>query len=129
LDAQYSRFFVTLTYPQKWPEDWTQWKRDIAAMRKRIGRRYDGSGGVWRIAKQERGAPPFHIVLVAKTTRRRLSAYLAASWGAVAHNAAGVHVMELTMQNPDTPANLREYIAIRQTPVENAGRSWGRWGL
>lgn len=57
-------YFVTMTYPGIYAQDWHIWKRDIDTMIKAIGRKYDCAVGcLWRIEFQKRGAPHFHMIL------------------------------------------------------------------
>jgi hypothetical protein len=57
-------YFVTLTYPKIYANDWHIWKRDMEAFRKRIGRKYPHLiGYCWRMEFQERGAPHFHLIM------------------------------------------------------------------
>jgi hypothetical protein len=59
-------YFVTLTYPELYAEDWRVWKRDLEAFLKRIQRKYDYMVGCcWRVEFQKRGAPHFHLIMVA----------------------------------------------------------------
>jgi len=57
-------YFVTLTYPGIYTEDWEIWKRDVDTFIKRLERNYEVSVGcLWRVEFQKRGAPHFHMIL------------------------------------------------------------------
>lgn len=64
-------WFLTLTYPDEFPQDARRWKRDIAAMRKRLVRHYANLGGLWRLEFQDRKsgtnagqvAPHYHLLV------------------------------------------------------------------
>lgn len=53
--------FVTLTYPERYPDP-AQAKNHLRAFFERIRRRFPQSSGIWRMEFQERGAPHFHIL-------------------------------------------------------------------
>jgi len=53
--------FVTLTYPERYPDP-NKAKDHLRAFFERIRRRYPDSSGIWRMEFQERGAPHFHIL-------------------------------------------------------------------
>lgn len=69
--ASWGRFkilFITLTYPGKEasefvPSDGRVGKRDVAAFRKRLVRRFGVLGGMWKQEFQRRGAVHFHLWL------------------------------------------------------------------
>jgi hypothetical protein len=57
-------YFVTMTYPGVYAQDWHIWKRDLDTLIKSITRKYDCAVGcLWRIEFQKRGAPHFHMIL------------------------------------------------------------------
>lgn len=57
-------YFVTMTYPGIYVQDWHVWKRDIDTAIKAIERKYECTVGcLWRIEFQKRGAPHFHMIL------------------------------------------------------------------
>jgi hypothetical protein len=55
--------FVTLTYPEKWPDDWSSWKRHLSLFWKRLIRVFPRLSAVWKLELQERGAPHFHCIV------------------------------------------------------------------
>jgi hypothetical protein len=55
--------FITLTYPREFSSDWSDWKRDLDALVKRLRRRWPRSALVWRMELQRRGAPHFHLLV------------------------------------------------------------------
>lgn len=58
--------FITLTYHEKWTEDFKQWKYHLNLFLSRTSysfrKLYPDSAGIWRLEFQRRGAPHFHIV-------------------------------------------------------------------
>lgn len=65
-----SGLFLTLTYPDAFPEDPRRWKRDLDVFMKRLKRQYPGAVAVWRLEWKTRlsgdnkgkVAPHFHIM-------------------------------------------------------------------
>lgn len=79
-------FFVTLTYGQRWPNDWERYKNDLRAFRERLTYWLHEKGihysCIWKLEYQKRGAPHFHL-LVYLTKPFRVSsllAYVASKW-------------------------------------------------
>jgi hypothetical protein len=55
--------FMTLTYPEKYPEDPELCKNHLKALRKRLQREYGTFAAFWRLGIQTRGAWHFHLLL------------------------------------------------------------------
>lgn len=53
--------FLTLTYPQRFP-DGKRAKEHLRAMLERLRRRYPKMSAIWRLEYQMRGAPHFHLI-------------------------------------------------------------------
>lgn len=130
--------FVTLTYPGEWSDNWRVWKRDIAAWRKRLLRRWPAVvGGVWRVEFQKRGAPHFHLLVWCKQSlpRDAFRSWLSQSWyevvgsGDLRHLRAGTNAKEL-----DGRRAIRLYISKYVAKVGDGdqpdgwGRNWGFFG-
>lgn len=88
--------FVTLTYWQEWGES-RDWKRHLANFWAALQRAYPGSSAVWKLERQGRGAPHFHL-LVWTPGRFLPCDWLSRVWARVTgdeswqHLAAGVEV-------------------------------------
>jgi hypothetical protein len=54
--------FITLTYPERYPDPATS-KNHLRAFFERIRRRFPKASGIWRLEFQERGAPHFHLLM------------------------------------------------------------------
>lgn len=87
--------FVTLTYPDEFPDDPAEWKRHLSVLRKRMMRRFPYAGVVWRMEKKprlsgkNRGAiaPHFHLLVVGWPGSHLIArAWFRAAWYAIAHN-------------------------------------------
>lgn len=63
--TDHKAIFITLTYPQTWPDNKTA-KNHARAFLKRINRRFPDVKipVIWRLEFQERGAPHFHLLLI-----------------------------------------------------------------
>lgn len=128
-------YFVTLTYPAVWSDDWRRWKRDLASWRKRLARNWPQVlGGVWRVEFQKRGAPHYHLLLwTSGELPPSFKLWLSQSWyevvgsGDVKHLRAGTQVQSL-----DSRRAIRLYVSKYVAKVDNgsAPEAWGRnWGF
>jgi hypothetical protein len=54
--------FMTLTYPANFPTV-ERAKRDLKVFLQRLDRAYPGSGYIWKLEPQERGAPHYHLLV------------------------------------------------------------------
>jgi hypothetical protein len=86
--------FITLTYPDLFPEDPEVWKRDLAALRKRLARLCPGAGGIWRMERVRRKsgdsagklAPHFHLMVFGVDRRPEVfRRWLRIVWYRIAH--------------------------------------------
>lgn len=55
--------FVTLTYPDTWPDNPTVWKTQLDTLSKRLARRYPQMIAIWKLEAQQRGAPHYHLIV------------------------------------------------------------------
>ena len=55
--------FVTLTYPEHYPESPARCKQQLEAWRKRLHRRHPRAWFYWKLEYQKRGAPHFHLLV------------------------------------------------------------------
>lgn len=64
-------YFITLTYPDAFPQDWHVWKKHLKNFKRRLERRFPNVSAHWRLEMKERKsgasagcfAPHFHILL------------------------------------------------------------------
>lgn len=80
-------FFLALTYHEEWGVHFSEWKRDMDVLLKRMRRAFPSIGGVWKLEFQRRGAPHFHMIVCADefTTRENLQNWLTSNWADIAH--------------------------------------------
>lgn len=130
--------FVTMTYPDIFPDDLVKWKRDIDVFGKRLARKHPQAGFIWRIEFKQRQsgssagkiAPHFHL-LVYGAGLRDLLGWVPGSWWAVvgsgdqAHLRAGTRVERIYSWG-GIMRYVGKYIAKEDDyPDSWQGRVWG----
>lgn len=99
MDDSRKALFVTLTYGESWPGEPLVWKRHLDSFWKAVARRYPGASAVWKLERQARGAPHYHLLVWGVPFLPH--EWAAAVWGRVTgdesakHLAAGVEVRAL----------------------------------
>jgi hypothetical protein len=63
LKKRHKPLFVTLTYPEVYPEDIKTAKEHLNTFWKRFIRRFPGASMVWKLEPQKRGAPHYHLLV------------------------------------------------------------------
>lgn len=137
-------YWVTLTYHQRWGEDWQSWKADLRRFRKRLQRAWAPIGGFWRFEFQRRGAPHFHLVISwgrsGGPDRAVFRAWVRAAWSAVtgesenrAHLAHGTQTVKVDRTDKGHLGKLMGYLVKEMSKTKQAegqptGRQWGRFG-
>lgn len=129
-------YFLTLTYPSVWSDDWKVWKRDLKVWRDRLVRQFPQvAGGVWRVEFQRRGAPHFHLIIwcTDELLIEPFKTWLSRSWyevvasGDTKHLRAGTQVRRL-----DGRRAIRIYVSkyVAKVPDGLQPDGWGRnWGF
>ena len=146
LDPDQVPYFVTLTYPNEWNQDWRKWKIDLNNFQRALKDDFPGfKGALWRLEAQKRGAPHYHIlVYVDGTDQATLRAWTAKRWykivgsGDKKHLDAGTQVDVVENHQNRTMKTAMAYIGkyVGKTGVNNdsaifgkpVGRFWGIWG-
>ena len=144
--------FVTLTYPRHFEADPAIWKEHLRRYEIAWARRWGQPRGVWAMEFQRRGAPHFHLALVAPTgvklaLLRRWSAHV---WYEIAGHGDERHLHQHMKpdhcKRADGPRGLIGYLrrelgkeAQKSLPdwlaegsdgePRGAGRWWGIWGF
>ncbi len=130
--------FVTMTYPDVFPDQLVKWKRDIDVFGKRLARRSPQAGFVWRIEFKERKsganagriAPHFHL-LVYGAGYRDLLAWVPGAWWGVVGSGDGDHLrvgtrVERVHSWGGIMRYVGKYIAKEDDyPLDWQGRAWG----
>jgi len=147
----YKRYHITLTYPAVFPLDWRRWKLDLKEFKRKLLALMPEAQGYWRLEFQKRGAPHFHLLIVAPkgmVTNKALKKYVTRTWAKIAHSddihegkcATRVDVLHTETMltkyltkyaakpgiNPVTLDG--EYLDDGSIPNATSGRHWGRVG-
>jgi len=83
--------FVTLTYPAKFPTV-DRAKRDLKIFEQRLARRFPGSGGIWKLEPQERGAPHYHLLVWGPSVVELLG-WVCKNWYEIAGDNDPMHLL------------------------------------
>lgn len=125
--------FITLTYPDVWPEAPAEWHAHLKNFCQRVRYKFPHACIIWRLEYQERGAPHFHLILLGP--RFLDYSWVAEKWNAVVakgneqHLAAGTETRAARNWG-ETQNYLAKYVA-KQLPHEHTeatGRQWGIYG-
>ena len=139
--AQHHTLFVTLTYPEEWPQDWPDWKRHLRTWQKRLDRWCKKQDltywGVWKLELQERGAPHFHILLSLSRVvsvrgfrdRFRRAWYEIVESGDKNHSIYGCNCNAVYENKRGALMRyLSKYLGKAWIAARETGRVWGMWG-
>jgi hypothetical protein len=129
--------FVTLTYPEHYPEDPELCKRHLKALRKRLQREIEPFAAFWRLGIQRRGAWHFHLLLFVGPSIGpvgELRRFIFSSWYEVTgkvsegHLRAGTRV-EAVRRWKQATSYAERYMAKPEEFPEGlqTGRIWGIW--
>src|SRR5665811_1808702 len=126
--------FVTLTYPGMYSEDSRRWKRDLETLRKRMEKKYGKQGLYWKLEFQRRGAPHYHLLIVAGETKiplRAIQEWYSKAWyevvgsGDERHLRAGTQVKKANSWRAIVSYGLKYIGKVSQNNGESVGRIWG----
>jgi hypothetical protein len=126
--------FVTLTYPAIFPQA-KETKGHLGAFIKRLKRKYGNNiGYVWKLEKQKRGAPHYHLFIWGIKERSIIS-FITDSWyeivksGDPKHALAGTQVQQMLYKH-GLMKYCSKYLAKidKQFDTEEMGRIWGKGG-
>jgi len=129
--------FVTLTYPEEYPEDPELCKRHLKALRKRLQREYNSFAAFWRLGIQTRGAWHFHLLLfVGQSVGSigELRSFLSSSWYEITGKVSEGHLrtgtrVEAVKKWKQATSYVERYLAKAEEFPEGlpTGRIWGIW--
>ena len=137
-------WFVTLTYPSVWSNDWKVWKKHLNHIRVRLEQRYGPCPTVWKLEPQRRGAPHFHWLLFCPPSIKAggidaFRRWLAQAWyevvnsGDEKHLRAGTGVEQMRSWNGVTTYAAKYlgksccFFDHETGEVLKSGRFWGVW--
>lgn len=116
--------FVTLTYPAEYPVSWERWKANLEAFLNAFERRYGVSCGIWKLEKQRRGAPHYHLVVWCRGSHsvHEMRRWLSAVWYRVVGSGDPRHLRAGTgVEVIESAARLTRYMAKYVEKVEKGG--------
>jgi hypothetical protein len=129
--------FVTLTYPNHYPEDPERCKRHLKALRKRLQREFEPFAAFWRLGIQRRGAWHFHLLLFVGLSIgpvRELRRFISSSWYEVTGKVSEGHLrtgtrVETIRKWKKATSYVERYMAKPEEFPEGlqTGRIWGIW--
>jgi hypothetical protein len=133
-DLGYMPKFLTLTYPEAYPESPAVVMKHLAALRRAFERKYGKFPAPWRKELQRRGAPHFHLLLFLEAKVSLL--WLRRTWyrivasGDAKHFKQGVHITRCKNVR-QVRSYVSKYMAKTTvdslSPGESTGRWWGVW--
>jgi hypothetical protein len=128
--------FVTLTYPEWWPEEWATWKDDLDTfIKNHVQRKWPKAAVIWKLEPQKRGAPHFHLMIFGVPYMPK--EWLAQTWYEVAgtndpkHLQAGTKVERARSFRGVMCYAGKKYMGkeFKLPPGwESVGRFWGAYG-
>lgn len=127
--------FITLTYPRVYSEDPAEWRRHLEAFRKALERRWGQVGTHWKLERQHRGAPHWHLIWYFLMPRAMLKAFrrwTSTTWyrvvgsGDERHLRAGTQV-KYARSSKGVMAYAAKYAAKLGDDEGEWGRRWGVW--
>ena len=130
--------FVTLTYPDYFPENPHEWKKHLDSFFKRVLRRYPQAIVIWRLERKQRKtgdnigeiAPHFHL-LVYKVPYLSLLKWVSGAWYEVVKSGDPRHFNAGTRVEPVRSVRgvlyyTSKYICKQENDIlEGIGRTWG----
>ena len=129
--------FVTLTYPEHYPEDPELCKGHHKALRKRLERRYKSFAAFWRLGVQQRGAWHFHLLLFVGPSFGsidKLRCFISSSWYEITGKVSEGHLrtgtrVEAVKKWKQVTSYVERYMAKPEEFPEGlqTGRIWGTW--
>lgn len=144
-------FFISLTYPEKYIKDMRVSKRDLDVFRKAFAREFESFiGGIWRLERQKRGAPHYHMLLVSDKpiSRKKIIEFIKRRWADIVrtsyiksggdekeyqehyerHVNSG-HNVQFMKSREMVQNYISKYIAkVDEDSVDDEmGRIWGQW--
>lgn len=124
------KIFITLTYPENFPQNGKLVKKHLDTFLKRLSRYSQTIKYLWVIEFQDRGAPHYHILTNEKVDKNWLSQnwYEVVGSGDLKHFKAGTQVDKIYSEN-QVMAYLTNYLKkLKQKTVPeeylNIGRFW-----
>lgn len=128
--------FVTLTYPNEFPTDYKEYKYHVHKFLVYLFRAFPGSGVIWKLEFQSRGAAHFHL-LVYGVAHDLLAAWVPIAWYKIAGGSDERHLLfhQGKLKNQHCVTLVRswrgvksyasKYMAKMDDTTDKTGRFWG----
>lgn len=126
--------FLTITYPNEYPEDPTVYRSHARAFLKRLRRKYGDRPVIWRLEFQRRGAPHFHMLIWDLEVTEDMEDWVRETWYDVVGSGDTKHQRHGTdLRQVDSWKGVAVYLSkyIAKVADENGevhepiGRWWG----
>lgn len=79
-------YFITITYHEEWGVNYKAWKRDVDVFIKRMRRKFEDVGGLWKLEFQQRGAPHYHLLISGvNEVLSEMIKWVTDNWADIAH--------------------------------------------
>lgn len=123
-------FFVTLTYPDKYPTYYKVWARDLQVIRQRFLRAFPGAGGMWvkefKIRKTGefnagRSAPHFHFLItgVEHMTDFNLKVWFYRNWNEIKSSPDDCSWSGVEVKKIEQRSGVARYVTKYMSKDEN----------
>lgn len=115
--------FLTLTYPDDFPHDPEVWKRHLHEFEKAWERRFGPTRAVWVLEFQRRGAPHFHMVLVAPEAHLPIvRRWYAMTWHRIVTGCRGNHESAAELGAGCVPWHYERHMADEHCKAASGAR-------
>lgn len=136
-------YFVTLTYPGRYPKVRETYKADLDVFLKRLKRGFGELDYIWRIEAQKRGAPHYHLIIYFKKEPKieSLKKWVSRNWFEVVqrnweekdekHLRAGTNCKKFDAYRAMVCYVSKYMTKVEQDTLKDQGRHWGAsrdWG-
>lgn len=129
--------FVTLTYHNDFPTEFTEYKRHLDVFFKRLRRAFPKFGAIWKLEFQKRGAAHYHILLFGVDYARAWDR-IPEMWNDIVAPDDMEHLLFHLGELPESVPCVQEiqswrgvrayaskYLCKLDTTTDNTGRFWG----
>lgn len=137
-------YFITLTYPERYPTNREEYKTDLDVIIKRLKSEFGELEYIWRLEAQKRGAPHYHFIidLNSQVNIEYLKKWVSRNWYEVVqrfwdekdekHLKAGTNCKRVKNYK-QLICYVSKYMTKQDADqLENPGRYWGssrNWGI
>lgn len=137
LENRSGYYFVTLTYPKEYDENYQTWKKQLHQLYSSLQYHYPEMGFLWKLEFQKRGAPHFHLLMFVPSMppRTELRELIRNSWyRIVGIKSKGFRYWGTDVKEVKDIKSSGFYLAMYQCKDQyqrtdiKTGRMWGIYG-